>query len=697
MNGVESNFNGRLRTKTAEPTSWADLVNLPNSKMAFIYQRLSTHEQMKKSIYSIKAQDALYELAKEDGYTDEQIYTENRDLGISGTKGREDRPGLAYLIELVEANKVEAVYVVHISRLYRDQTLINALALGELFKEHNVIIVTPQMRLNLRDKLHMRLYRMEIERAADELELMNSRLYGAKRLKARSGYYAGEFLPAGYVVDERKELENGESNPKYHTYQIYEPHAEVIRQIFNLLLKDEMTPTRVARYLKKEGVVFRPFPLELNTKANLKTFLKSRRNSDGSWMITVSQVRSIATNPQYLGWRLWEGEVVSKNAYPPIINEHIFWAIQARFNTTGKNLRPKKEYDPLPLAGLLYCGNHNTPQQMGYANDKEAYHNYSCFDNALKNFCTSIRAYFLDVPISEVIISQIALPGLAEQVLSKLANEYEQAKERAASYRREMKRLESEVNNLRSNLSRDVLSLDQLRWLDEQIQTRLARINELADLEKQPIGVVIGKPEPGQADIQMVEAFLKNLPTIWPQQPNDLKNAFLRLLLDKIVIYNDNATIRAKITWRVGLEQEILIHKPFDKGRRSKWSDSETQILCQFYETASKEELMSMLPGRSWMSIREKAHVMKLPKKVVRRAARFTPKEDEIIKRYCAGEISKEEAITLTGRDTDNIRGRIYNLGLVAVKNELNWEWVDKGSLSEKEASSKRSAPARRS
>ena len=71
MNSTQYNFGGRLRPRQEEPTSWADLVDLPNERIAFVYQRLSSHEQVKKSIYSLKAQDALVDLAQEDGYLEE--------------------------------------------------------------------------------------------------------------------------------------------------------------------------------------------------------------------------------------------------------------------------------------------------------------------------------------------------------------------------------------------------------------------------------------------------------------------------------------------------------------------------------------------------------------------------------------------------------------------------------------------------
>jgi DNA invertase Pin-like site-specific DNA recombinase len=199
------------------PSEPGDLVRLPLIRKAFVYQRLSTHEQRKKSLWSLEMQDALAKQAKADGYRADQIIIEVRDLGISGTKGPEARPGLTALIQAIGADEVEAVYVVHISRISRDQTLIDGLEFGELCKQHGVLIVMPTMRLNLRDSMHMRLYRQEIERAADEIELLKLRLGGPKRHKALSGRFDGRSVAPGYLVDHHAQSET------YERYVVYPP------------------------------------------------------------------------------------------------------------------------------------------------------------------------------------------------------------------------------------------------------------------------------------------------------------------------------------------------------------------------------------------------------------------------------------------------------------------------------------------
>lgn len=676
---------GRLRTKEPE-LDYATMVDLANEGLAFVYQRLSKQEQVKKHIWSVEGQNALEDLARQDGYPDALIYVEKRDLGISGTLGREDREGLAYLIELVEAGKVEAVYVVHISRLWRDQTLINGFALGELFKEHGVIIVTPQMRLNLRDKMHMRIYRMEVERAADELELMSIRMLGARNLKARSGRYAGETIPPGYVVDTRKTLGDGHLNPNYQGYLEHKPHLDVVRVILNRLAIPGETYTTVARYCDRHGIVFSPFPPELDTKVNRKTFSRSKRDPGGNFPVTVFRVRSIAHNPAYIGLKVWGGEVVGKDVYPPAVEKHLFWTIQERFDK-GNGSRPKKDKDPLPLAGLLYCGRHDTPRGMSYHNREPADQSlYQCFDHDLFRSCTLITCSILDGPIGEAIASQLeGMSELAEEVLNGLTDEYQQAKEEAASYRREMRRLEEEVDNLRGNLASGILGADTVSWIDQQVTERLARIRELADLESRPIGRAVGRPIPGKDDIELVRATLENLGKRWPRYPNGLKNAFLRLLLDRVVIWSEPKTVKVRLVWRIGLEQELLVRRRHT-GKHRSWDDTDVGILQEHFEKTAKGELMEMLPGRTWRAILNKGHKLGLSRahhtgsRQGETRPKYTPEEDELIRRYYAGEINLDAVRSATGRTLDGIQSRAKSLGL----GQRGVTWV---YLSEKELS----------
>jgi hypothetical protein len=101
----------RRRAGLVEPTlppAPRDRSALAKKRFAWVYKRLSTHEQRKKSIWGLAMQDELERLPAEDGYRTELakevagllrnasdypgwyvnglIHVEERDLGISGTK-----------------------------------------------------------------------------------------------------------------------------------------------------------------------------------------------------------------------------------------------------------------------------------------------------------------------------------------------------------------------------------------------------------------------------------------------------------------------------------------------------------------------------------------------------------------------------------------------------------------------------------
>jgi hypothetical protein len=559
--------------------------------------------------------------------------------------------------------------VVHISRLFRDQTLINAFSFGELCKQQGVIIVTPQMRLNLSDRMHMRIYRMEAERAADELDIMRSRLFGGQRLKAQQGYYPGGSIPPGYILDTRKQIKlDGHfvNNPNYQKYIIYEPHAEVVRNLFRMARIPGITIPQIVRRCRDDGLVLPQFPKDVaEVKANLVNFAKSHRNPDGSWPLTVPRTRSILRNPAYIGWWIWEGNLVKTDNHPPIISEEDFWAVQELFG--DRPHYPKGVHLPLALSGLLYCGDHDVPRRMIYSHGSHKdTPNYQCRDISIATHCT-IKAEYLDGPISEAVISQCAYPELADEVLSRLTKEYEDTAARSASLQREYERLKREIENLEHNFINAKLSPERAARIEEQIQERLARIKELSDIRNTEVGRLM-EPHITQDDVHLVKRFLSNLETGWEAQPSDLKNAFLRLVLDRIIVHHSPALIQVHLVWHTGLEQDLVIYRPYHEPHH-RWTEHETAILQQNFEEMPRYQLQALLPNRTWRQIRSKAEKLGLKRELKweagSRRSPYAPWEDEILRQLYRGDLSISEALAeLKDRTEDSLRSRMKHLGL---------------------------------
>jgi len=711
MHSEEYTFSGRIRPKESEP-DLLGMVELPNKKKAFIYQRLSTHEQVRKSIYSLQMQDALEDLAREDGYkapltTEEveairsrsdypsyyangQLHVEQRDLGISGTVGQEKREGLATLIRMIEADVVESVYVVHISRLFRDQTLIDGLSFGELCKEHNVIIVMPNMRLNLRDRMHMKIYRMELERAADELELMQLRLMGAKHFKGKQGYYCGGNIPLGYTLDVDKESKT------YQKYKPYAPHAKIVNLIMEQMLAGNGSPRFVLNHFLKNSTYVPFFDEEVAAIMDGRHAFVNTAKCSAGWIVGEGLIRSVATNPVYIGWWIYGGEVCQYDNHPAIVDKDLFWAVQKVISSSKPKPRGGISGTPYPLLqGLLYCqdhddGLHYVTSSYNRGREHRLYRCNTEYRRGLKaNTCFNVSEYILEDPVCEFVVAQCSYAEYTDQVLQHLAEEYDEAKERTEALRREYSRLAREIENLKANLAL-TKTTEQVQMILDMVDRRMKERERLGLMEAQPIGRVLT-----ESDVNNVRSLLSNLGEVWNKYPRKLKNEFLSLVLDKVIVSHRDDKILARIVWATEYEQAILIHVPFTTAGRKEYSEEEKDILREYYPTMPKERLMELLPGRSWISIKNYAsgklnlrrHAGKPGGVKGSKIRRWTEEEDGIVRQYYNAEITKEEMMS----KLDRTSGAIISHATIALglkwkprneyRSQVRWEEIGGDSL----------------
>ena len=168
----------------------------------------------------------------------------------------------------------------------------------------------------------------------------------------------------------------------------------------------------------------------------------------------------------------------------------------------------------------------------------------------------------------------------------------------------------------------------------------------------------------------------------WDEKPNGLKNALLRLLLEQVIIWPGPAKIRVRLVWQFGPPRELVIHRP-RVGKRARWTERELAFVKEHYETADIDELVEMLPRRTWESIREVGRRLGLSR-ATKKGGRghrgkdrpYTPEEDELIRRYYAGKIGIGK-VKSTGRTIIGIRARAAKLGLTRQTGQVTWEWAD--------------------
>src|SRR5688572_23283860 len=118
------------------------------AKLAVIYLRQSTPQQVARNDGSRQYQLDQRELALKYGWKSDLIYLILTDLGMSGL--RSDRPGYQELLELIRAGKVGALFISDVSRAGREERAWFDLL--DLLIEHDVLLVKNGVITDPRDE-----------------------------------------------------------------------------------------------------------------------------------------------------------------------------------------------------------------------------------------------------------------------------------------------------------------------------------------------------------------------------------------------------------------------------------------------------------------------------------------------------------------------------------------------------------------
>lgn len=290
---------------------------------ATLYARVSTEDQAKN--YSLPSQlEEMRKFADEHGL---EVVGEFVDEGISGAIL--DRPALDELREHIRQKMVDVVIVYDPDRLSRK--LVHLMVLADEFERQGaqLLFVTQSMGQSPEDRM---LFGMKGLFAEYERTKLLERTMRGKLRKAKDGKQPGGKALYGY------RLVNGK-------HEIYEEEAEVVRTIFDWLVKDGLTMYACRKHLNKSGI---PSPT-------------------GKKWWTRGTVYRIVSNEAYIGTWYYnkrcekDGRDVIKTKgewvrilIPAIISTNTFEQVQSRLekNRAFALRNTRKEY---LLSGLLVC------------------------------------------------------------------------------------------------------------------------------------------------------------------------------------------------------------------------------------------------------------------------------------------------------------------------------------------------------
>src|SRR6266487_1039722 len=256
-----------------------------------VYPRVSTPEQ-RENVSAEMQQDRRFAVLCGWSDDDEMIIVETDDLGLSGQLRMEERPAFVKMLRNIASGKVRVVIVANISRFFRRKWNDEAEKFMQICDTYGVKVIVPnpwrsgiEFVYDFSIRAHIEQFRRKCEEAWNYLE---GHVYGtmlaAKAELGKAGRWEGGNLPPGYIPDRREKVE-GRRNPDYRLFIPYDPHAEVTRWLFD-------------RFWELAG----------NVRALLREIAR----------------REILSNPVYIGYWVYKGELISTENHTPLIDFHRF-------------------------------------------------------------------------------------------------------------------------------------------------------------------------------------------------------------------------------------------------------------------------------------------------------------------------------------------------------------------------------------
>jgi DNA invertase Pin-like site-specific DNA recombinase len=640
-------------------------------RLAIVYIRQSTVQQVERHQESTRLQYALVDRAFQFGWAREMIIVVDDDLGRSGAT-IEGRLGFQRLVAEVGLGHVGLVLGVEMSRLARScrdwHQLLEICALFDTLIADTDGVYDPA---NFNDRL---LLGLKGTMSEAELHILKARMLEGRRAKARRGEL-GKPVPMGYVRRPSGEV----------AFDPDEQAQETIRLIFALFQRFR-TVGKVLRYLTQHDIRMPVRTRGGPSKGELEWHRANRaslHNLIGNPIyagVYVYGLRPIDRRRQKPGRpgtgrrppRPDEAEVFLRDRVPAYITWEQFQSNQEQMRSNRPNQRGPIRAGTALLSGLLICGECGLRMSATYNNDGHAAR-YICagmhttYDEP---FCQSLKAAPVDAQVTQLVLQ--ALEPAAIEASLAVASDLEA--ERAAldrQWRQRLERAQYDVDQARRRYA-SVEPENRLvaRTLEQDWETALsAQARLAAEYER----FQRHRPQaPSPAELAMIRNLTNNLPALWkaPTTTQEERQTIVRLLLERVIIEVIDKTeqVRLECHWQGGNRTTHQLIRPV---ARMKALSTYTGLLARSRELHQaghdRGAIAALLNQEGWRP----------PK---RRDTFNAQMVSRLLIKAGAAEPQRRRRKTLTGRKPDE--WTIRELAeVIGMPQATLYSWVRKGRL----------------
>jgi DNA invertase Pin-like site-specific DNA recombinase len=537
-------------------------------RLAIVYVRQSTPQQVERNQESTKLQYALVDRAFHFGWARETIVTIDDDLGRSGSSV-EGRLGFQRLVAEVGLGHVGLVLGIEMSRLARScrdwHQLLEICALFDTLIADVDGVYDPA---NYNDRL---LLGLKGTMSEAELHILQARMLAGRNAKARRGEL-GKPLPMGYL---RRPSGEVALDPD-------EQAQSVIRMVFDLFERIR-TISGVLRYLVENDI---KMPVRMPGGPG-KGELEWRRPSRAS-------LGDLFGNPIYAGVYVYGVRPIDRRRHKPgrpssgrrpprpgnaevflpdRLPAYISWE---QFERNQQQIRANRTSEQGPvragaalLSGLIVCGRCGLRMTAAYNNAGHAAR-YQCI-GARTSYdapsCQALKAAPVDDEVTRLILKALE-PAAIEASLAAALDLEAERKALNQHWSQRLERAQHQVDQARRRYA-SVEPENRLvaRTLEQDWETAL---NEQARLLADHERFQRERPEaPSPAELAAIQDLTQDLPALWRAKTTTQqeRQTIARLLLERILVTVIGASeqVRLECHWQGGNRTSHRLVRPVAK------------------------------------------------------------------------------------------------------------------------------------
>jgi DNA invertase Pin-like site-specific DNA recombinase len=532
-------------------------------RLAMVYIRQSTVQQVERHQESTRLQYGLVERAFQFGWARESIIVVDDDLGRSGAS-MEGRLGFQRLVAEVGLGRVGLVLGVEMSRLARCcrdwHQLLEICALFDTLIADLDGVYDPS---TYNDRL---LLGLKGTMSEAELHILKARMLEGRRAKARRGELA-KAVPMGYVRRPSGEV----------TLDPDEQAQATIHLVFDLFERFR-TVGKVMRYLVDQGIAMPVRARGGPRKGELEWHRVNRVSLHnlfvnpiyaGAYVYGGRSVDKRRQQPGHRGtgrrpFRLEEAEVFLPDRVPAYISWDQYQRNQAQLRANrAMNVGVARAGQAL-LSGLIVCGRCGR-RMMSQYNNNGTLARYTCSSMASnygEPLCQSLKAAPLDALVTGIVLEALEPAALEAslQAITDLESE-RRALDEQWQHRVERARYEAE----RARRQYDAVEPENrlvVRTLERQWEQALA---EQLRLEAEHERFRRDQPQTlSPADLTAIQRLATDLPAVWRAASQEERQTIVRLMLERLLveIIDGSEQVRVECHWHSGNRTSHRLIRP---------------------------------------------------------------------------------------------------------------------------------------